>query len=305
MEQLVYLKEFLASERAEGKAQATLRNHYKSLKQLETWLAENGNKAPQNVTVHDLVDYVNFLRERHVPEAVNIYISATRRYFHWLAEMDLLEGKKNPAEKMRFLSAQPKPVEAISPVDAKKLIRWLQQARKERFGTHRTALVAVFMLDCGCRIGEVLRLKTEDLDLINGQALVKAAKTHSIRVIPLSAPLQGQLRAFIARRSSYLAKRNLPDKSWLFPGEHGEEWTVGSAERGIRYIAQRVGIKGLRPHVLRHSFARLSVMNGMNLPALMRIGGWKKLSIVQRYASLTDEQCAEVHAVTSPLVNLR
>ena len=60
----------------------------------------------------------------------------------------------------------------------------------------------------------------------------------------------------------------------------------------------------MHPHLLRHTFATQSLLNGAPLPAVMRLGGWRKLTTVQRYTYMNDEVAAEVHAKTSPLAKL-
>ena len=43
------------------------------------------------------------------------------------------------------------------------------------------------------------------------------------------------------------------------------------------------------------------LLNGAPLPAVMRLGGWRKLATVQRHTYMNDAVAAEVHAKTSPL----
>ena len=52
------------------------------------------------------------------------------------------------------------------------------------------------------------------------------------------------------------------------------------------------------------TFATQSLLNGAPLPAVMRLGGWRKLSTVQRYTYMNDAVAAEVHSRTSPLAGL-
>lgn len=49
--------------------------------------------------------------------------------------------------------------------------------------------------------------------------------------------------------------------------------------------------------------ALLLLPSGAPLPAVMRLGGWRKLSTVQRYTYMNDAVAAEVHAKTSPLAS--
>jgi site-specific recombinase XerD len=48
----------------------------------------------------------------------------------------------------------------------------------------------------------------------------------------------------------------------------------------------------LRWHDLRHTFASWAVQNGVTLPELMQLGGWKSYSMVQKYAHLAPEHLA-------------
>jgi site-specific recombinase XerD len=79
---------------------------------------------------------------------------------------------------------------------------------------------------------------------------------------------------------------------------------VLTAERAFRGVGRAAGIRRIHPHLLRHTFATQSLLNGAPLPAVMRLGGWRKLTTVQRYTYMNDAVAAEVHAKTSPLANL-
>jgi len=61
---------------------------------------------------------------------------------------------------------------------------------------------------------------------------------------------------------------------------------------------QCCGFVASHPHRL---IAAKPLLNGAPLPAVMRLGGWRKLSTVQRYTYMNDAVAAEVHAKTSPL----
>ena len=57
------------------------------------------------------------------------------------------------------------------------------------------------------------------------------------------------------------------------------------------------------PHVLRHTFASRLVMRGADLRTVQELGGWKSLTMVQRYAHLSQEhkrQAIELLAKNSP-----
>ena len=121
---------------------------------------------------------------------------------------------------------------------------------------------------------------------------------------PLSVAVRKHLRHYLLRR-----ERRFPDScnatDLVFLSEAGGLFTVAAAERSFRNLRHRVGIPNLHPHLLRHTFATQSLLNGAPLPAVMRLGGWRKLTTVQRYTYMNDAVAAEVHSRTSPLASSR
>jgi site-specific recombinase XerD len=59
-----------------------------------------------------------------------------------------------------------------------------------------------------------------------------------------------------------------------------------------------------RPRELRHAFATQSLLNGAPLPAVMRVGGWRKLSTAQRHTLVSEAVAAEVHSRRGPLAGV-
>jgi site-specific recombinase XerD len=90
----------------------------------------------------------------------------------------------------------------------------------------------------------------------------------------------------------------------------------GSKRRGTRRWERLTGIRtafdaaceraklpDVTPHVLRHTFASRLVMRGADLRTVQELGGWKSLSMVQRYALLGQDhkrQAVELLVADSP-----
>jgi len=297
-----YVEEFLHHERAAGKAQATLRNRRAALVALSEWLEEQG-KSDQDATRTDLVAFLNTLVGRYTPEHVNQVVSALRVYFRWLVSEGLRSGE-SPAAKLKFQKVRLKPVESLTEAESMKLVKWAaRKAPRERFGVHRTGALALLLLDTGLRLGEALRLKLMDVDFEEGKLLVRQTKTGDFRVVPVSPLLRKHLRRYLLARERRL--KSLGSRSdYVFLSESGGPCGVSIAEKSFRRIGDAAGIRRVYPHLLRHTFATQSLLNGAPLPAVMRLGGWRKLTTVQRYTYMNDAVAAEVHARTSPLARV-
>jgi len=294
---LLHVAAFLRQQRAQGRADATLRNHHRALTRLDSHLQTLNGTTSETVTPFQLADFVCALQL--APDHRNQHTSALRVYFRWLCETGLRED--NPAAHLRYCAAPAKPVESLTPEEVRALLTFARKPHP-RFGTARTSCLVLFLVETGLRLGEALSLRLPDLDLIENQVHVTATKTNSLRLLPISADLRQCLLAYLRERRAHFASHHLPDAGWLWPAEHGAEWTVTQAERGCKTVARNAGLtRRFHPHLLRHTFATLSLLNGAPLSAVMQLGGWKKLATVQRYTRMSTEQLRQVAADSSPL----
>ena len=299
MERVLYVEEFLLWQSASGKSSATLRNHRAALRKFDGWLCRADGKTTQTASTHDLATFVNEQRQERAPDQVNLCVCALRVYFRWLTEEELREDGQDPARRLKFLPVPPRPVDSLSKEQCRKLARWASAARKQRFGVHRTAVLAVLLLDTGMRLGEALRLSLGDVTLEECKCVVRQSKTRMFRVVPFSVTARRHLQQYLIRRSQKLGGRD--GAGSVFITEDGRPCSVSTAEKSFHNLAKAVDIPKLHPHLLRHTFATQSLLNGAPLPAVMRLGGWRKLTTVQRYTYMNDTVAAQVHAKTSPL----
>jgi len=300
MKRVCYLEEFLRAEKAEGKAEATLRNHCRALQRFDCWLTSQDGLTEAEVTPLLLSQFIAEKREQYPADHANQYVSALRVYYRWLQEMGILQS--NPAAKLRFLNAPAKPVAALTAEQVKQLLRYYRKVERSRFGIYRSAALALFLIETGLRLGEALRLQLKDLDFIQGRILVYASKTGRADFVPMSSFLRRKLRAYLRRRQGQLGEA--PDTGFVFCGEHGDWLDRSSAERSMRLAGKRAGLScRFYPHLLRHTFATLSLMNGAPQAAVMAIGRWRKLETMKRYVCFSEMQLREIQARSSPLAN--
>jgi len=302
MERVRYLNQFLRMERADGKADATLKNHCKCLQGFDKWLTSSNGLNDAGVVALDLADYIGALRQKHPADQINNSVSALRVYFRWLKETEIIEV--NPALRLKFLATEEKPVQALTEEEVKLLLNYVARAKGKRFGMYRSAILTNFLIETGVRLGEALSLRVKDLDFIECRISVHASKTRSNRYVFITAILRQKLIQYLRRRQEHLRTHNLMEEGYLFCAEHGGHWDTSSAERSVACAARLAGItRRVYPHLMRHTFATLTLMNGAPLPAVMKLGGWKKLATLKRYVCFTEQQLKQVQAQSSPLAH--
>ncbi len=82
----------------------------------------------------------------------------------------------------------------------------------------------------------------------------------------------------------------------MFMTEDGRPSRVEAAEKSFKNMGRRIGL----PHLLRHMFAAQSLAKSAGIPAVMRLGEWRKVSTLQRYSYVNDAVAVELHGRTSP-----
>jgi integrase len=163
-----------------------------------------------------------------------------------------------------------------------------------------SADVVRLLLLTGARVGEVLAMRWEQLNLEAGvwtkpAATTKQNKTHRV---PLSPPAVAVLtkRQQAAKKKADLRDERRskldrgPEKGnpWVFPGE-GKDGHMTAIRCFWEAVCKRSGIKGARVHDLRHTFASLLVSSGESLPVVGALLGHTQAKTTSRYAHLLDD----------------
>lgn len=159
----------------------------------------------------------------------------------------------------------------------------------------------------GLRIGEVLALTCNEVNLKDNYLLVRNGKNGSDRVVPISDSLVEVLEEYLNHRKAFSKLiYNVSDRFFL--RSDGEGYTVGAIYRWFRKILFRAGIshggKGIGPriHDFRHTFACHSLArmskSGLDLyyslPILSIYLGHRSLSATDGYLRLTAQMYPEL-----------
>lgn len=174
--------------------------------------------------------------------------------------------------------------------------RFLSEIEKDRLleecksSTNRFLYPAVVLaLSTGARRGELLGLTWPDVDLEVGRITLRNTKNSDTRALPLWGLALNLMKGLHSERVV-----GLP---WVFPGRNNRKsGEVGPIDLRAPWLdaLERAGIKDFRWHDLRHSAASYLAMNGASLNEIAAILGHRQLSMVQRYAHLSEQHTAGV-----------
>jgi integrase len=132
--------------------------------------------------------------------------------------------------------------------------------------------IITFACSTGMRRGEILNLEKTDINLENRSATIRTSKNGEPRIIPLS------------RRALDAVAKAMSVTEKVFGGKGGELLQTANLEYNFRMAVKRAGLKDLRFHDLRHTFATRLVQSNADIYAVQRLLGHKSLEMTSRYA---------------------
>jgi integrase len=157
-------------------------------------------------------------------------------------------------------------------------------------------------INTGLRWSEQAALEWRDVDPLTGFLTVRLSKNGSTRRVPLNSVARAALIDVAASR-----KRPNDPTEPVFRAAY--RTTARAIEKAVEAAQATLVASGKDPsrlrgytwHGNRHTFASRLVAAGVDLRTVQELGGWRTLSMVQRYAHLAPERLvAAVERVVRP-----
>lgn len=273
-----FLKEYLTYVQVEkGLSRNTLESYARDLARLERW-ATKTKKTIAELERPDLRKWIADLsREGLAPSSVGRAVSAARGFYRFL----MLDGhiKHHPAEDLD------------TPQRFAYLPRFLTEDEIDRLfaapdisteaGVRDRAMLEL-MYAAGLRVSELVSLKQTDLNVHAG-VVICYGKGSKERHVPVGKSAIHWLQQYAAIRAGY-GRSTYPN---LFLGR-GKPLTRHFAWSMIKSYAEQIGLPGVSPHTLRHSFATHLLQHGADSRSVQALLGHSDISTTQIYTHITD-----------------
>ena len=164
----------------------------------------------------------------------------------------------------------------------------------------RDAAALELLYASGLRVGELVNLHQQDVDLENRLVLVygKGAKE---RIVPMGKTAAKTISTYVTVTRPYLIRKSHEHHSYLFVNNRGSQLTDRSVRRIVdKYVEQMALDKRISPHTLRHTFATHMLNNGADLRSVQELLGHVNLSTTQLYTHVTKERLKNVYLNAHP-----
>lgn len=183
-------------------------------------------------------------------------------------------GDKASAPLYRFIPGEVERLRYLKPEEVMRLVDKLPEPY---------SAMARFAVATGLRRGNVMEMKWEDVDLGSRSVTIPGVrmKNGELLRIPLNEMAVQVLRSQ-AEKSETL----------VFPMPDGSEATE-IPSKVWKAALKAAGLKNVRWHDLRHTWASISRQNKVPLEVIQELGGWKDSRMVMRYSHLNIDHLYE------------
>jgi integrase len=210
----------------------------------------------------DIEGFKLYRRKEVSGSTVNRELALLKRMLNRAIDWDLYLGS-NPVRKVKFFQKINMGFRTLTPKEEN---RFLASA------TPYIRDIAVFALNTGLRIGEILSLTWKSVDLENNLLSVFAHKTNKIRTVPINTDARRVLEYWaLGRKGEFV----------FYNHETGKPFV--DLKAGFALACRKSGIEGVTWHTLRHTFASRLVTRGVDIVTVQQLLGHSTVTVTMRY----------------------
>lgn len=258
----------------------------------------SGEKGLKSIDHRFMRGYMGFLHHRgYSRRSIARKVASVRSFFRFLQREGYL--RNNPASGLKAGKLGFKLPRFLDEHEAELLIESLVKTSPIEL---RDRAILEMLYGAGIRVGELVRLNVEDVDVKMGYARVMG-KGKKERVVPIGGKACEALEKYLAegRRTLIAKNRVWPPEKALFLNSSGRRLSARWVELMVYRRAQAV-LPGhaVTPHTLRHSYATHLLDNGADLRSVQELLGHERISTTQIYTHVTRERLKDIYNKSHP-----
>lgn len=282
-----------------GKNQSlkTIENYTHYLRRFLEWF---DSKDPADITldkIHEYRLYLNRYKDKRgralSKKTQNYHIIALRSLLKFLTKRDV---KTLSPDKIELGKDEQRVVDFLNFDEMQMMFKAIDLSSNTGF---RDRAILELLFSTGLRIGELVNLDRDHIDLERGEFTVRG-KGGKLRLVFMSPDATSSIKNYMMTRDDnwkplFINMRRSKDGKDFYTGEH-KRLTAYSIQEMVRKTALKAGIiKKVTPHTIRHSFATNLLMNGADIRSVQELLGHASITTTQIYTHITNQKLRETH----------
>lgn len=297
------LRGFLAFLRIEcGLSHNTRLAYARDLRDLSADLVEHGVVDPKDIHPRALADHLGRLSSQRGLKAPSLarHLASVRALCRWLHARGIVA--EDPTEPLLRPARWRRLPKTLSPSQVSTLV---EAPHPPEHGKGpplwlRDRAMLELMYACGVRATELCDLA--DDDPVRDVAILRVrGKGDKERVVPMGMPAVHWIARYRQECRPQLTNRGAPHMGRLFLSRNGRPLERTAVWVIVNRWAKRVGLAGIHPHMLRHSFATHLMTGGADLRVVQEMLGHASIATTEIYTHLDGDRLQEVVAKHLPL----
>jgi len=268
---------------------------------------EARGKTPMNVDKDDIKAFLARLKDRGLKsKTIDRIFSCIGALYGFLIEEDLVEHNPILPFRKRYLRKYKSDSDSeirklISIEDASKLVNSVLDT-KDR-------CILVLLFKTGIRVGELINLDVDDVDLEKGEVHLKPTSKRSNRVLYLDNEAVTSLNRWLISRMN----RRGSEGPALFISRAGSRMTKGAIESIVEKHAERVGLHNPKsnklgdrftPHCCRHWFVTYLLRAGMSRDYVKELRGDTRGEAIDIYHHIDRKSLRDSYLALIPQLGI-
>lgn len=249
-----------------------------------------------DISVGIFTDWTLAMRQEGLSAAsINHNLGCMRAFIYWCMD----SGRKYIDEqfKIRLIKAQETPPKDYSLDEVKALLR--KPKSKAKFTEYRNWVICNFVIGTGARLGTLVEIRMQDIDLKNGTVFYQHTKNKKLQIANLSPQLVKILQDYIN-----MWRYEVEEDDYLFCNVSGEQLSKAALTQSYREYTHSRGVNKGNIHGLRHTFAREWYLNGGDVVQLSKVLGHSTLAMSEHYMNIYANTAREKFIQCNPLENI-
>ena len=269
-----HIENYLRAQYRRNLRLSTIENSLTAIVSFIVLVKQDGKSCLEEVTRGDLGAFIEHEQDRGLkPATVRLKLDLVKAFVRYQIEKEVI-----PAEvlfKRMTIKVPDSLPKAMEIEDEAKLLSVIKHVRNRA--------MILLLLRTGMRIGELLNLQTNDIQLADKRIDIWEAQKNRVgRVVYFNEDAADALKIWLQQRD--------PEKMFIFyAGKRDTLTYAGARIMFCKYLQKaKIAHKGYTLHCLRHTNASSLLNAGISLECLRELLGHTSVEVTRRYARLTN-----------------